>query len=101
MCCQLQIIFFMIIKERFQNKVAIITGSADGIGKGVAARLGKEGATLALFDVNKELLQATVNEFKELNIPAKGYSVDVSSESQVAEAVLQVEKEFDKIDILV
>lgn len=91
----------MIIKERFQNKVAVITGSADGIGKGVACRLGKEGATLALFDINKELLQTTVEEFKDLGIEAKGYVVDVSSESEVAEAILQVEKEWNKIDILV
>lgn len=91
----------MIIKERFQNKVAVITGSADGIGKGVACRLGKEGAVLALFDVNKELLQGTVEEFKDLGITAKGYVVDVSSESQVSEAIAQVEQDWQKIDILV
>ena len=55
----------MIIKDRFKDKVAVITGSADGIGKGVACRLGKEGATLALVDNNKELLQTTVEEFRE------------------------------------
>lgn len=91
----------MIIKERFQNKVAVVTGSADGIGKAVACRLGKEGATLALFDINKELLQATVEEFKDLGIQVKGYGVDVSCESQVSEAILQVEQEWDRIDILV
>ncbi|MEJ7678373.1 MAG: SDR family NAD(P)-dependent oxidoreductase [Segetibacter sp.] len=91
----------MIIKERFQNKVAVITGSADGIGKAVACRLGKEGAILALFDINKELLQTTVEEFKDLGIQAKGYVVDVSCESQVSEAIFEVEREHNKIDILV
>ncbi len=91
----------MIIKERFQNKIAVVTGSADGIGKGVACRLGKEGAVLALFDINKKLLQETVEEFKGLGIQAKGYVVDVSSESQVSEAISQVEQEWQKIDILV
>ena len=91
----------MIIKDRFKDKVAVITGSADGIGKGVAYRLGKEGATLALFDINKELLQTTVEEFRELGIQAKGYIVDVSSESEVSEAISEVEKEWNKIDILV
>lgn len=89
------------IKDRFKDKVAVITGSADGIGKGVACRLGKEGATLALFDINKELLQATVDEFKDLSIQAKGYVVDVSCESEVSEAISQVEQEWNKIDILV
>ncbi len=91
----------MIIKDRFKDKVAVITGSADGIGKGVAYRLGKEGATLALFDINKELLQTTVEEFRELGIQAKGYLADVSCESEVSEAISEVEKEWNKIDILV
>jgi 3-oxoacyl-[acyl-carrier protein] reductase len=91
----------MIIKDRFRDKVAVITGGADGIGKGVACRLGKEGALLALFDINKDLLDLSVEEFQGLGIHAKGFVVDVSSESQVSEAILQVEKDFDKIDILV
>jgi NAD(P)-dependent dehydrogenase (short-subunit alcohol dehydrogenase family) len=91
----------MIISERFNNKVAIVTGSADGIGKGVACRLGKEGGTIALFDINQKLLDKTVAEFKELGITAKGYVVDISSESQVCQAVNQVAAEWKKIDILV
>jgi len=91
----------MIFNERFKNKVAIITGSADGIGKGVATRLGREGAALALFDINMNLLQKTVEEFQALGITATGYSVDISSESQVSEAVQRVEEEFGRIDILV
>jgi NAD(P)-dependent dehydrogenase (short-subunit alcohol dehydrogenase family) len=91
----------MIINDRFQNKVAVITGGADSIGKGVACRLGKEGAVVALFDINKEVLANTVGEFIEMGLQAKGYIVDISSETQVSEAVLQVEKDYDKIDILV
>jgi len=89
------------INERFRNKVAIITGSADGIGKGVACRLGKEGAVLALFDINKDLLEKTIAEFQHEGINAKGYIVDVSCESQVTDAIRLVEKEWDRIDILV
>jgi len=89
------------INERFRNKVAIITGSADGIGKGVACRLGREGADLALFDINKGSLEKTIAEFQNEGINAKGYIVDVSSESQVIDAIRLVEKEWDRIDILV
>lgn len=91
----------MIINERFKNKVAVVTGSADGIGKGIAYRLGKEGATVALFDINKKLLQKTREEFESQGIQSKGYVVDISSESQVSESILQVEQEWQKIDILV
>lgn len=91
----------MHISERFKDKIAIVTGSAGGIGKGVAYRLGKEGAKLALFDINEELLQKTIEDFGTMGIEAKGYVVDTSDESGVSEAVLQVEKEWKKIDILV
>jgi 2-dehydro-3-deoxy-L-rhamnonate dehydrogenase (NAD+) len=87
--------------KRFSNKIAIITGGAGGIGRAVAGRLGKEGAAVALFDSNKELLQKTVGEFEKSDIKVKGYLVDISDETQVSEAVSRVEKEWEKIDILV
>ena len=91
----------MIINERFNNKIAVVTGGADGIGKGVACRLGKEGAKVALFDINENLLQKTIQEFSELGIAAKGYTIDISSETQVSDAISQVEQEYNNIDILV
>ena len=91
----------MNINERFKNKVAVVTGSATGIGRAVALRLGKEGAVLALLDMNKELLQETIEQFKEMGIRAKGYIVDISDETEVSQAVQDVESEFEKIDILV
>ncbi len=91
----------MDINKRFFNKIAIVTGSADGIGKGVACRLGKEGAKLALFDINKASLEKTVEEFVNMGLEAKAYLVDASDESQVLNAVLEVEKEWKKIDILI
>lgn len=91
----------MLIIDRFKDKVAVVTGSADGIGKAVACRLGKEGAVLALFDINRKSLERTVKEFNEMGITAKAYTVDISCESQVCEAIGLVEKEWLKIDILV
>jgi NAD(P)-dependent dehydrogenase (short-subunit alcohol dehydrogenase family) len=91
----------MIIPGRFKNKIALVTGSADGIGKAVACRLAREGATVALLDINKDLLKQTVQEFSDLGLPAKGYAVDISSEEQVQEAVTAVAKDYERIDILV
>jgi NAD(P)-dependent dehydrogenase (short-subunit alcohol dehydrogenase family) len=89
------------MENKFSNKVAIVTGGAGGIGKAIACRLGREGATLAIFDFNKALLQETVKEFKKADIPVKGYLVDISMEAQVIKTVSQVEKDWGKIDILV
>ena len=87
--------------ERFRDKIAIITGSARGIGKAVAERLGREGATLALFDVNQAKLAETVAEFQELGIRVSDTVVDISDEAAVHAAIKAVEKEYNKIDILV
>ncbi|MEO6963141.1 MAG: SDR family NAD(P)-dependent oxidoreductase [Puia sp.] len=89
------------MNKRFENKVAIITGAAVGIGKAVARRLGKEGAALALFDINAGLLQKAAEEFEKDGVRVKAYVVDVRDESQVNESVFQVEKEWEKIDVLV
>lgn len=87
--------------KRYTNKIAIITGGADGIGKAVAYRLGQEGAILALFDLNPELLQKTVKEFETKGIKVKGYLTDISSEPQVSEAISAVEEKWRRIDVLV
>ena len=87
--------------KRFTNKVAVISGGATGIGKAIACRLGQEGATVALFDINKMSLKKTVEEFKKKNISVKGYVTDISNEEQVSKAITQVEKEWEKIDILI
>ncbi len=87
--------------KRFTKKIAIVTGAATGIGKAIASRMGKEGATVALFDINKKSLQNAVLEFKKNGIKSKEYLVDISDEKQVSKAISQVEKDFLTIDILV
>jgi 3-oxoacyl-[acyl-carrier protein] reductase len=87
--------------KRFNNKVAIITGAASGIGRAVAARLGREGAALALFDSNEKMLQSTVEELRATGIKTEGYNRDISNEAQVAEAIARVKNSFGKIDILI
>lgn len=87
--------------NRFKAQVALITGAADGLGKAIAHRLGMEGASLALFDYNKALLQKTCEELLAKDINAKAYPVDVSIEEQVKEGIERVEEDFQKIDVLV
>ena len=89
------------MNNRFNSKIAIITGGADGIGKAIAHRLGREGATIALFDINPTLLNETVTEFEKSGIMTKGYVIDISDENHVSAAVEKVENSWKKIDILV
>ena len=67
-----------------QGKVVIVTGGARGIGAAVAARFTEEGSKVAVFDLS-----------------SKPYSVDISNQSAVVEAVEKVEKEIGPVDVLV
>jgi NAD(P)-dependent dehydrogenase (short-subunit alcohol dehydrogenase family) len=87
--------------KRFENQVAIISGGADGLGKGIAERIASEGGNVALFDINEKGLQQTVNEFRARGFAAESYVVDISSDSAVQKAIQAVETKFGKIDIMV
>jgi NAD(P)-dependent dehydrogenase (short-subunit alcohol dehydrogenase family) len=87
--------------KRFEEQVAVITGGADGLGKAIAARIASEGGTVALFDINKELLDQTVQGFKNNGFNASGYVVDVGSEDMVQKGMVQAEAAYEKIDIMV
>lgn len=87
--------------KRFENQVAIISGGADGLGKGIAQRIASEGGKVVLLDINKKLLDITVAEFKNKGFITEGYVVDISSESSVQEVIELVDDKFEKIDIMV
>ncbi|MBD0366052.1 MAG: SDR family NAD(P)-dependent oxidoreductase, partial [Flavisolibacter sp.] len=77
--------------KRFEGQVAVISGGADGLGKGIAERIASEGGTVALFDMNKPLLDRTVEEFKNKGFEASGYVVDISLEKTVSQSLQQVD----------
>ena len=83
------------------NQVALITGGARGIGKEIAALFAREGADLALFDVNAQVLEQTAAELRALGRRVEGLVVDVTNASAVDEAVSKVLDKLSKIDILV
>lgn len=87
--------------KRFENQLAIITGGAEGIGKGIAERIASEGGKICLFDINKSLLERTVEEFKKKDLDTDGCEVDVSLESSVMQAIQKVEEEHGQIHIMV
>ncbi|HEY5748121.1 MAG TPA: SDR family NAD(P)-dependent oxidoreductase, partial [Chryseolinea sp.] len=87
--------------ERFTNQVAVVSGGAEGLGKGIADRLASEGGTVALFDINPQLLDKTVTEFKAKGYNVSGHPVDVASEDAVRKAMEEVETTYGQIDVMV
>jgi 3-oxoacyl-[acyl-carrier protein] reductase len=89
------------MNKRFSNKICIITGGATGIGKACGVRLGQEGATVVVFDLNRAVLEQTMQDFERQQVKSKGFVVDISAEKEVANAVSQVENEYGRIDVLI
>jgi 2-dehydro-3-deoxy-L-rhamnonate dehydrogenase (NAD+) len=86
---------------RFKDQVAVITGAADGIGKGIAERLAMEGASVALWDLREEKLKQIKKEWTSRGLNVEVYSVDISEEEAVVAAFQSVVADLGKIDILV
>ena len=87
----------MILKD----KVAIVTGGARGIGKAISTAFAREGASLAICDVNSDVLAATKDELEALGRSVITGLVDVTKSDQVDGFVQKTLDKFKKIDILV
>lgn len=85
----------------FQNKIALITGAAVGIGRATALELAEYGADLILLDINLEKLEMLKEELKVYNRKVLIYSCDISDEARVNQVVADALSHFGKIDILV
>lgn len=85
-----------------KGKVALITGSAQGIGRGVALEFGRCGADVALNDFqNAERLQQTENEIKDLGVRSFSVEADVSDRDSVEAMIQKVVAQFGQLDIVV
>lgn len=83
---------------RLKDKVAVVTGGAQGIGKAITKRLLDEGASVAFFDVKTDVGEATA---KELGAKALFLKTDCTKKSEVESSVSKAIEKFGKIDILV
>lgn len=90
----------MIKKQRFKNKVVIVTGASSGIGKDSAIRFAEEGAKVALISRTKKKLDAVAEEIREFNPNVIVVPADVSSKEQVKYAVRTVVDKFGTVDVL-
>lgn len=87
--------------ERFAGKVALVTGSAHGIGKAIARRFASEGAAVVLADLDERAAVTTAEEIAEAGGRAIGVRVDVGSSAAVEAMVDAAVEAFGQIDILV
>lgn len=84
-----------------QNRVALITGSASGIGKQTARRIAEAGATVVINDIAPEIVEKTVAEFKNDGLSAIGKVADISKKAAVDQMIQETVKELGGIDILI
>ena len=84
-----------------ENKVAVITGGAQGIGKATVKRFAEEGAIVIIWDVNEEKAVSTINELKSVSDKIEFQKVDVTSLDSVSTAASKIVEKHKKIDILI
>lgn len=86
---------------KLEDRVAIVTGAARGIGKAVALAFVREGAKVALVDLEGERLKTLQEEIRKKGGQALAVQCDVSKASEVEQTIEQVQRIFGRIDILV
>ncbi len=84
--------------KRFENRCAIVTGGASGIGLAVAERLMAEGARVSIWDRDQQALKDAA---ARANAASRTVSLDVTDPAAVESAVKDAAKSFGKIDILI
>src|SRR5277367_257837 len=84
-----------------KDKVALITGASQGIGRDTALALSQAGAKVAVAARNEEKLIALVEEIKSTGGEALAVKMDVADQDQVKAAFKQVTEKFARLDILV
>ena len=86
---------------RLKDKVAVITGAASGIGKQIAVVFAREGAKVAIADLDLKSADATARELDPSGQRAIGVAMDVADETQVNAGIAKVVARFGALDVLI
>ena len=89
------------MSKQLQDKVAIVTGAASGIGKEIAVTYAREGARVAIADMNRDAAEAAAAELRATGAQAMAVAADVTDEAQVNDAVAAVVTAWGGVDVLV
>ncbi len=87
--------------KRLENKIAIVTGGAQGIGKATVEKFAAEGATIIVWDVDEAKGNKLADDLRLQKVTIKFMRVNVADYQEVEKAILQIINEFGRIDILV
>lgn len=86
---------------RLKDKSAIVTGAASGIGRDIALVFAREGAKVAIADLNKDAAEIVANEIRSRGGQAMSVAMDVTDEQAVNAGTADVANAFGSIDVLV
>jgi 3-oxoacyl-[acyl-carrier protein] reductase len=86
---------------RLKERVALVTGSAQGIGRQIALTFAREGADVVVSDINLEKAKSTASEIEALGAKSLALELNVVSLSSIEEALNKILDKFGKVDILV
>ncbi len=87
--------------KRLENKVAIVTGGATGIGEAISKKFAAEGASILVVGMPQDPVKDVISDLKKSKAKAIGFSADISSEENAKEAIETAIKHFGRIDILI
>ena len=83
------------------GRTAVVTGGANGIGLAISRRLARDGARVAIYDLDADAAKAAAEEIAGTGARATGHAVDVTRRDQIEAATERVRKDFGPIGILV
>ena len=89
------------MEQRLQDRIALVTGAGQGIGKGVALRLAREGASVVAADINQPNAEQTAQEVRASSRKASAVAIDLARLVEIQPMVDRVVAEFSRIDILI
>ncbi|WP_226582176.1 3-hydroxybutyrate dehydrogenase [Halobacillus litoralis] len=84
-----------------ENQVVFITGAASGIGYEIGAEFARNGAKVALTDINEEKVKEAAERLNQEGLEAIGLVCDVTKEEHIQSAIDQTVEHFDRLDVLV
>lgn len=95
--------FFIPVRSKnISGQLALITGGSEGIGRGIAFRLAKEGCNIAIANRNLEKGRKTAEEIRrKYNVDAKAFQCDVGNREDVRKLKAEINESLGVVDILV
>lgn len=85
---------------RMEGRKVIVTGAAQGIGRGIATRLAKEGASVMIGDINSDGADEVATELKDAGLEAAAHMVDVSRRDSTKELIAATVARFGRVDVM-